>query len=553
MKTHLQKLENKSNLLNHQKSDGTQGGSYIQDNRTLPVYQLQLKDTKERNEHRSQVFNRQSGDSHSGLPNGLKAGIEGLSGYSMDDVKVHYNSSKPIQLNVLAYAQGTDIHLGPGQEKHLPHEAWHVVQQKQGRVKPTLQFQKGVQINDDTGLEREADVTGEKAMNLINSNNQVYEEPAIVHQGNSTNQLLIQRKTGDYKKLWEKNPQIAKTSIARDQDEYWKQAKDFEEKLGAGLFTHRLAIRGADLIVGRIIKFLGWHEAFESFKTRPDPSEAGAVCAKDVKEVYYSGNLREKMYLVYRAINSTAFSRKQAINNNDKVAAKYSKFDLLNKYLPRRGSVLEQKRSRLESEKKAITKKELDSKRAPLSSREERLAKGKEPKYIPGEEWYELPDKGLVYDSSQEKKGENEIGEAKTWADYREERLAIMRAGLSGSTDWYFQLADIFKFSDRERLLLRLAALGQLLVNRDHSYHEIMHVAKTRGKLYDYPDELPIGYTVLEPFTKDQILKIAGTSEWPGDSMAEQYLENVDINTIRKGTVPRWVTARYHDESYEKK
>lgn len=35
------------------------------------------------------------------------------------------------------YSQGTDIHIGPGQEKHLPHEAWHVVQQKQGRVKPT--------------------------------------------------------------------------------------------------------------------------------------------------------------------------------------------------------------------------------------------------------------------------------------------------------------------------------------------------------------------------------------------------------------------------------
>jgi hypothetical protein len=27
----------------------------------------------------------------------------------------------------------------PGQEQHLPHEAWHVVQQKQGRVKPTGQ------------------------------------------------------------------------------------------------------------------------------------------------------------------------------------------------------------------------------------------------------------------------------------------------------------------------------------------------------------------------------------------------------------------------------
>src|SRR4051812_16037693 len=42
-----------------------------------------------------------------GLPDNLKAGVEALSGYSMDDVRVHYNSDKPAQLNALAYAQGT--------------------------------------------------------------------------------------------------------------------------------------------------------------------------------------------------------------------------------------------------------------------------------------------------------------------------------------------------------------------------------------------------------------------------------------------------------------
>lgn len=101
---------------------------------------------------------------NTGLPDHLKTGIENLSGYTMDDVKVHYNSGEPAQLNAHAYAQGTDIHLAPGQEKHLPHEAWHVVQQKQGRVKPTLQMKGKVNINDDAGLEKEADVMGEKAI-----------------------------------------------------------------------------------------------------------------------------------------------------------------------------------------------------------------------------------------------------------------------------------------------------------------------------------------------------------------------------------------------------
>ncbi|HEY4985148.1 MAG TPA: DUF4157 domain-containing protein [Bradyrhizobium sp.] len=99
---------------------------------------------------------------NTGLPDHLKSGVETLSGLGMDDVRVHFNSSRPAQLQALATTQGADIHIGPGQEGHLPHEAWHVVQQKQGRVGATLQM-KGVAINDDAGLEREADTMGARA------------------------------------------------------------------------------------------------------------------------------------------------------------------------------------------------------------------------------------------------------------------------------------------------------------------------------------------------------------------------------------------------------
>jgi len=116
---------------------------------------------------------------NTGLPDDLKAGIESLSGLAMDDVRVHYNSDKPAQLQAHAYAQGTDIHIGPGQEKHLPHEAWHVVQQKQGRVRPTVQMQGGAQVNDDAGLEKEADVMGAKAIqfakNSISPTSQIFD------------------------------------------------------------------------------------------------------------------------------------------------------------------------------------------------------------------------------------------------------------------------------------------------------------------------------------------------------------------------------------------
>jgi|GEM_PF-1560858 len=101
---------------------------------------------------------------HTGLPDNLKTGIENLSGYSLDDVKVHYNSAQPAQLQAHAYAQGSDIHIAPGQEKHLPHEAWHVVQQKQGRVRPTMQLKGKTPVNDDAGLEQEADIMGARAL-----------------------------------------------------------------------------------------------------------------------------------------------------------------------------------------------------------------------------------------------------------------------------------------------------------------------------------------------------------------------------------------------------
>ena len=107
--------------------------------------------------------NAQTSSNQTGMPDGLKSGVESLSGLDMSSVRVHRNSARPAQLNALAYAQGNDIHLGPGQDRHLPHEAWHVVQQRQGRVKPTAQT-KGVAINDDHHLEKEADVMGAKAL-----------------------------------------------------------------------------------------------------------------------------------------------------------------------------------------------------------------------------------------------------------------------------------------------------------------------------------------------------------------------------------------------------
>ncbi len=154
------KNENKAVTGKRFNSRGGKYGKIIKDNRPESAIQRKVNST--------------------GLPDQLKSGIESLSGYSMDDVKVHYNSSKPAQLNAHAFAQGTNIHLASGQEKHLPHEAWHVVQQKQGRVKPTKQLKSKVDINDDAGLEKEADVMGARATGLESS---TIQKQVISNQG----------------------------------------------------------------------------------------------------------------------------------------------------------------------------------------------------------------------------------------------------------------------------------------------------------------------------------------------------------------------------------
>ena len=110
-----------------------------------------MYDYKSKNEKRTvSIPNR------TGIPTHIKNIAEQRSGLSFDDVRVHYNSSKPAQLQALAYTQGNEVYIGPGQEKRLMHELGHVVQQKQGRVRANKTI-RGMPLNDEARLEREAD------------------------------------------------------------------------------------------------------------------------------------------------------------------------------------------------------------------------------------------------------------------------------------------------------------------------------------------------------------------------------------------------------------
>ncbi len=98
------------------------------------------------------------------LPTSLRHGLEDFAGFSLENVRVYRRSSEPARIGALAFTRGGEIHLGPGQERHLPHEGWHAVQQAQGRVRPTGRAV-GVDLNDEPRLEREADRMGAMARN----------------------------------------------------------------------------------------------------------------------------------------------------------------------------------------------------------------------------------------------------------------------------------------------------------------------------------------------------------------------------------------------------
>lgn len=93
---------------------------------------------------------------NTGIPDNMKKRFEAFSSISFDDVKVHYNSKEPAKLNALAYTRGTQVYIAPGQDKHLPHELGHVVQQKKGIVPVTSKIN-GVPVNDSRSMENAAD------------------------------------------------------------------------------------------------------------------------------------------------------------------------------------------------------------------------------------------------------------------------------------------------------------------------------------------------------------------------------------------------------------
>lgn len=212
------------------------------------------KDTLQKKESvKTPVYSNQTG-----IPNNMKARFENLSGFSFDDVRVHYNSDKPAQLQALAYTQGNQVYIGPGQEKHLGHELGHVVQQKQGIVKP-VSYIGSVPVNTDSLLEKNADKIFEDTNKVHETVAQLKREAGKGHSENSTAQLVGGRDK-DWSKLSpQKINQTYQTLANKLVNHYNKVLKNVIEDLNKVPFRkqnpirledHKLMLSGSTLVMG---------------------------------------------------------------------------------------------------------------------------------------------------------------------------------------------------------------------------------------------------------------------------------------------------------------
>jgi Domain of unknown function (DUF4157) len=116
-----------------------------------------------------QAKSKLSGSAGKSIPTPLRTKMEQSFNTSFANVTLH-EGTQASSIGALAYTQGNQIHFASGKfhpdtasgQALLGHELAHVVQQRQGRVKPTGQV-KGLPLNDNLALEQEADRLGLKA------------------------------------------------------------------------------------------------------------------------------------------------------------------------------------------------------------------------------------------------------------------------------------------------------------------------------------------------------------------------------------------------------
>ena len=203
-----------------------------------------------------------------GMPDKVKTKMERAFNADFSDVRI-YEGDQATSVGALAYTQGTDIHFAPGKyrpeteegQKLLGHELTHVIQQKEGRVKPTTKVN-GVSVNDDPGLEQEADRMGEMAakFSLPASNHGTMQQKKDASPTVSSSAQPIQGLFGLFKDKKPKKPEYEQIY------EYLQQKALEQDKVNLFEFFDELPERKKRRVIHRILE--GAPVTLENFKDK---------------------------------------------------------------------------------------------------------------------------------------------------------------------------------------------------------------------------------------------------------------------------------------------
>ena len=147
------------------------------------------------------------------MPEEVQAKMENSFGQDFSNVNIHTDSDQAKNIGAQAYAQGNNIHFAPGQynpgsksgQELLGHELTHVVQQSQGKVQPGEVHGKGLNINNDPALEKEADEMGKLAsegkMTSVNqySENSIQKKDAALPVDHDSTRKLVSDQAANVK------------------------------------------------------------------------------------------------------------------------------------------------------------------------------------------------------------------------------------------------------------------------------------------------------------------------------------------------------------------
>ncbi|NMM50761.1 eCIS core domain-containing protein [Marinigracilibium pacificum] len=199
--------------------------------------------------------------------------MEASFGTSFSDVNVHKDSSEATNIGAKAFTRGSDVHFAPGQynpasksgQELIGHELAHVVQQRQGRVKPTTQVN-GTQINDNPTLEIEADEMGRKAVQFKMANN--FQDPDNSNQSNS-NSTIVQRFEAPLHESASRNALTANGDFSQDEASmiyYGNWMRDVNQ----GFVPAAIDILGADTVYA-LLNYV----AYQKFGKAPTSEQMG--------------------------------------------------------------------------------------------------------------------------------------------------------------------------------------------------------------------------------------------------------------------------------------